>query len=120
VQKEFNVFQLWVHDKNLTLNLKKKTETLRIAFHTISREPLKITAHSNKCLHEQTPLNWKPCFCSNSLKQVSHFNHSGLVIGENFNWQEHLKHLCKRIEHVLNTVLQLKIYFAYRYYDHAV
>jgi len=70
LKKEFNVFQLLVHDMELTLNF-KKTEILHNAFHTMSRKPLKITAHSNKCLHEQTPLNWKQCFCSNSLKTIA-------------------------------------------------
>jgi len=28
---------------------------------------------------------------------VSQLNYLGLVIGENFNWQEHIEHLCKKL-----------------------
>ena len=96
LQLDFNTFQKWAHDKELTINT-KKTEILHISSPNLERTgQIKIKTHSIECLHSQKD-NSQDCTCETYLNQVKCFKYLGLYIDESFSWRTHIDKLCKKL-----------------------
>lgn len=97
LQREFNNFMLWAHDKELTINT-SKTEVMHITSPNVQKLGLvKIISHNLDCLHELAFSEQNKCKCETYLKQVKVFRYLGVYIDENLNWTSHIDMLCKKL-----------------------
>lgn len=106
IQKDFNNFQKWAHDKELVIN-KEKTTVMHIRsphlrYHHIPQ----VLFHSNDCLHNNSDI--LNCDCANVLPMVKNQKYLGLVIDEHFTWSNHISILCEKLRLVNNRFYWLK------------
>lgn len=100
LKHDFFKFQLWAHDKKLSINL-NKTNIMYIASpHNRLSCNIKLIAHTDVCLHIMAR-DGRPaglCHCK-PLPIVKQQKYLGLTIDDSFLWSTHINELHKKLKY---------------------
>jgi len=108
LQKDFNNFQKWCHDKGLIIN-KDKTKLIHIVPPKGIREDIVITYHNYKCIHRNN-IN---CKCECYIQRVDKIKYLGVFIDQNLDWSTHVLELSKKLKICMWRIQKVRDFLTY-------
>lgn len=108
LQSEFHKFQVWAHDKQLRINLKKtKIMHIRSPLRKFSVQP-RVIFHSQECIHGGVGV--VDCGCSDLLQCVDEQKYLGIIIDKHFLWDAHTHYLARRLRVISCKLFHLRLF----------
>ncbi|GJQ83586.1 hypothetical protein Trydic_g10121 [Trypoxylus dichotomus] len=90
-------FQLWAHDKKLTINTKKTTVMYIASSHKRVSRQVALRVHTSDCLHVLVSIRGEGVHCNyEALSVVSTQWYLGITIDNTFLWSSHVVECCGR------------------------
>lgn len=108
LRRELYAFQLWAHDKELSIN-SKKTKILYVSStHSRSTCGINIILHKNDCLHKNYKTLSVECDCNAVIEVVGVHRYLGLIFDDRFLWDHHIEDIRKRMRYFAGCFYYLK------------
>lgn len=102
MQKDFNTFQLWIHDNELVIN-EKKTKIMCTKTPKKKRMvDINIQCHSHTCLHNGAYRD--TCKCP-FLEEVDNIKYLGIQLDNKFSWDAHVGIVVKKTKSMCSPIL---------------